>query len=185
MKLTSKTLAVIIVTSLALDVLALGKPAPSFRLRGSDGRTYTAKKMTRGKPVLLVFFTAGCPHNVHGIADMNRLVKMLRGRVRLMGITNLNAKETRLFALKHHTRFPVLADPKAKTIAGFGATASLDNALVLANGTTVKMWNGYNQSTLKQLEAELRRQHGPSLSLDLASFPKDRQSGCPFPEEAH
>ena len=178
MKNPLKIVTAIGVSSLMLSAFAWNKPAPAFSALGSDGKHYTLKNLTASKPVLLMFFSAGCPHNAHGIEDMNRMSAMLKGKVRVAGMVNLDAAQTKQLAAKYHAKVPILSDLSAKTIMGFGASAGLDNALVLANGQIAKSWNGYNQSTIRQFEAELRKSGGPDLKLNLGSLPKDRQSGC-------
>lgn len=180
MKIKTQLCAIAAMTALSLSAFAGNKPAPAFSEVGSDGKRYTVKTLTNGKPVLIMFFAAGCPHNVHGIEDMNRLQALLGGSVRLAGMTNLDAKQTKQFAAKHHAKFPILSDPDGKVIAAFGAVGGLDNALVLANGEVVKRWIGYDQATLRQFESELQKAGGPALKLNIDSLPKDRQAGCAF-----
>jgi peroxiredoxin len=170
-------------TLLAVFVISLAafgheKPVPSFSLKGTDGKTYTAKSFSQGKPILLVFFSAGCPHNVEGIKDMNRLDSMLGGKVRIVGMTNLDLKQAQILAYNHHATFPILADPTGMTIGKFGGQAGLDNALILPDGHIAKVWNGYNRSTLKQFQGLVGQRTPVKLHLSFSQFPKDREIGC-------
>lgn len=173
-------LSVFATVGLCMTAIAANKAAPKFTAPASDGKTYNVQSLTAGHPVLIMFFSAGCPHNVHGIEDMNRLAGQLDGRMRLAGMTNLDAAQTRQFAHKYHARFPILSDVKGKTVAAFGAGAGLDNALILLSGEVAGLWRGYNQATIKELERKLADHGGPKLHLDLSRLPKDRQSGCMF-----
>lgn len=154
------------------------KAVPSFTAKGTDGKTYNAKSLSAGKPTLMVFFAAGCPHNVPGIQDMNRLYGMLGGKVRLVGMTNLDPKKTKIFARNHQAKFPILADPSGMICGKFGADAGLDNALILPGGQIDHLWSGYDQTTLKQLESELKKKASVNVHLSLASFPQTRELGC-------
>jgi peroxiredoxin len=131
-----------------------------------------------GKPTLLMFFSAGCEHNQGGIKDLNRLQGLFGGRVRVAGMTNLDAHQTKELAKKYSAKFPILSDRMASTIGAFGGKAGLDNALILSNGQIAHLWSGYDRTTLKQVEILLARNHGPHLNLDFTSFPKDREAGC-------
>lgn len=158
---------------------ASGKPLPKFAEPGTDGKIYTEKSLSKRTPVLIMFFEAGCPHSPHGVEALNELQRSLNGKVVILGMINAGADKAKQFAKKFNASFPIIADLNGKVILKFGAQASLDNAL-LTSGSTVKIWNGYNQSTFKQLESMLRGSGGPSLHLDLSRIPKDRQSGCAF-----
>jgi hypothetical protein len=133
---------------------------------------------SEGEPVLLLFLSAGCPHNAHGIEDFNRLQKMLDGKVKVAGMVNLNLRQTKALSRLDKANFPILSDQMAGVIGKFGGQAGLDNALVLPNGEVTHLWHGYDQTTLTQVETLLKRNHSPNLNLDLSKFPKTRQSGC-------
>jgi peroxiredoxin len=175
---TCKILLFIAVTVLGASALGQNKSVPAFSAKGTDGKTYSKKSFSEGEPILLVFFSAGCPHNVQGIKDMNRLDRMVQGKVRIIGMTDLDVAQSQILAHNHHARFPILADPTGKTIGKFGGQSGLDNVLILPDGHIARVWNGYNRSTLKQFEALLGSRTHLQLNLTLSEFPKDREIGC-------
>jgi peroxiredoxin len=178
MKSISKTFISFAIAGLGLTAIAGPKPAPSFSLAASDGKTYTLKSLSHGKPLLLIFLSAGCPHNAHGIEDFNRLQSMFSGKINVAGMVNLNDHQAKALSKLDRARFPILSDQMAGVIGKFGGHAGLDNALILPNGEVAHLWHGYDQTTLAQVETLLKRNHGMSLNLDLSRFPKSRQSGC-------
>ena len=183
MKLHKSLLSLTTLVLGSLSAYAGEMTAPPFSAMASDGKHYNVQSLTSGQPVLMMFFSAGCPHNAHGIEDMNRLTKLAAGKIRIVGMTNLDAKQTKQFARNHHAKFPILSDSDGKVIAKFGALAGLDNVLILPNGKLAKKWTGYNQTTVGDVEAELSRRGYPALKLNVAHLPKDRQSGCAFGED--
>jgi peroxiredoxin len=178
MKLEPKIFAALVTLGFSIVAQAHHKPAPSFALKASDGNQYTLKTLGKGKPLLLIFFSAGCPHNKHGIKDANRLQSLLGEKVRIAGIANLDLRQSKLLSRAHHAKFPILSDEMAETIGKFGGSAGLDNALILPNGEVAHLWKGYDRNTLKQVETLIKKNQGPELNVDLSSFPKDRQAGC-------
>lgn len=174
--------------TLSIALAALGGAAdiqPSgskFKLRGSDGKSYSAAGSV---PTILVFFEAGCPHNAHGMVDMNHLSHQLKGKFRLLGITDQSERVAKKFARKYHSAFPILADPGGKTIHALGAEASLDTELLAPGGKILHKWMGYSRSTLGQLFKLAGERTGTRLSPDLGGFPRDRQSGCAFMLDMH
>lgn len=167
--------------SIALAAMLSGAaPIPSFSLQASDGHRYSTAALATGKPTIVIFLSAGCPHNPPGIRDMNRLVAELHGRVRVVGMTNLDPSRTRQFARKYGARFPVISDTDGKVIEAFGAKAGLDTAVVTPGGGLTETWTGYSRGTLRKLFADIAEHGGPKLDVDLSAFPKDRQSGCMF-----
>lgn len=184
-----KTLIASLLVLASLPVMAQEKDcackeAPKLAAKTATGKSAQAQllALTKGKPAVLVFLTAGCPHNPKGTADMNRLAKLLGPKVPVVGITNLDPKLVPTYAKKLRAEFPILPDPSAKAILGYGATHSLDIALLCDDGRVPKLWNGYDQGVLKQLLQEVAKHHGPVVKANLTAFPAERQSGCGFPQ---
>lgn len=166
--------------TLSIAAHGASEAVPAFSAKASDGKIYRGRMLTGGKPVLLMFFSAGCPHNEIGIRDMNRLLSVVGAQLRIMGMTNLDAAQTTRFADKYRAKFPILSDPTGSTIAKFGARAGLDTALILPDRRIDRLWSGYSQSTLRQLQSELAKHGKCNLKFSVVRFPAARQSGCAF-----
>ncbi len=156
------------------------KPMPNFSLKASDGNTYSQASLVK-KDTVVVFFSNGCPHNPKAAPDMNKLKAIFGSKVSIVGMSNLNATEAKAYANELNLKFPLLADPDGKIIEKFGATHSLDFALVCSKDKKIgKLWNGYSRTIIGELFAEIKHHGGPAIKADLSSFPTGRQSGCGF-----
>lgn len=155
-------------------------PMPSFKVAGTDGKTYTQDSLC-AKTTVVVFLKAGCPHNAKAAPDLNRFAKQLGPKVAFVGVTDLDVPKAKALVKELKLNFPVLADAKKSIVSGFGATHGLDLAVVCPKDRKVaKVWNGYSATILKEVVASLPEHGGPALKLDLSSYPKGRASGCGF-----
>lgn len=155
-------------------------PVPTFRLTTTDGKPFTTANLTARASVVL-FLKHGCPHNPKAVADLNRLAAQLGPRVPVVAMVNLDTAKARGYRAELGLKLPVVADPSGKTIAAFGATHSLDLALVGAGGRGVaRRWNGYNRTALAELVRMLPEQGGPRMTVDLSAYPSRLVSGCGF-----
>ncbi|QYK54459.1 MAG: redoxin domain-containing protein [Fimbriimonadaceae bacterium] len=158
----------------------LCSPLPSFSLKASDGKTYTQESVVK-KNTVVVFLAAGCPHNPKAAKDLNHLKSLLGDKVAMVGMTNMAGDKVKAYAEELGLKFPLISDSKGTVIEKFGATHSLDLALVCKEDRKIgKTWSGYNQTILTELFKELPKHGGPAMKVDLSSFPTARQSGCGF-----
>lgn len=147
---------------------------PAFELRASDGLTYTQQSLLK-KPTLVVFFNESCPHSKMAAPDFVKLKSMLGTQTALVGFTNLPADKVRAYAKELKLNFPLIAEGESGIIRRFGATHSLDLAVIdPQRKEVVKRWNGYSRSILEEAADLLNRK------LDLSTFPNSRASGCGF-----
>jgi len=156
-------------------------------VRGSDGRAYNLQSLTAGRPVFLVNFSDWAKPSA--FADMNRLSRMLAGKVRVVGVVYSSPREIPKLVKKHHVRFLLVGgtvdEPGSEVllIRQFGVGPDgrtvyvLASALVLPDGRMTHVWSGYNRSTLRQMEIDLRKSTGIRLSLDLSRFPRKLRVG--------
>lgn len=155
------------------------KNLTAFSMMGSDGRSYTLRNLTAGKPVLLVFFCNDLSGDAfRTFKDWNRLSKSLSGKVRVVGIVVGTAKENRDFIKSAGLRFLALRQ-ESNDFSLLSHIAPEDwrfyqmrNALVLADGRITHVWNGYSRQTLSEMELELKRYTGIKPRLNLSRFPQ-------------
>ncbi len=96
--------------------LAPGDRAPDFELADLSGKTVSLADITRGdRPVVLSFFGTWCVSCLEEMKDLAVIAKKYNAVVCLVGVDGDKDVLVR-FAAKHNLLFPVLWDPKAKTL---------------------------------------------------------------------
>jgi peroxiredoxin Q/BCP len=99
-----------------------GKKAPDFRLKGSDGKTYSLSDFN-GKFVVLYFYpkddTTGCTIEAKGFNKAQDNFKRLNAVV--LGISKDSIDSHKRFCSKYSLRFLLLSDPGNKVIKEYGA----------------------------------------------------------------
>lgn len=174
-----------------------------FHLAGSDGRQNTVETLTNGEPVLLFNFEFVFSDYVHQVAtgleypnrvaDLNRLARLTKNSMRVVGLTRATMKDNKRLAKKYGIQFLLLGQDGIKEHdfdgeglyqelqldGGMfqGAIGNLQNALILPNGKLLAIWPGYSRASLTQVKRMVRRYTGKQLSLDVSKFPRRRQVG--------
>lgn len=93
-----------------MTALAMGIKAPDFELKTLDGRFSLSEELRKG-PVVLAFFKVSCPTCQYAFPFLERLYKAYGNRgVRLVGVSQNDAKETVAFAKDFGLTFPLLLD---------------------------------------------------------------------------
>lgn len=99
----------------------VGKPAPEFALKTTDGTTVSLKSL-RGKKVVLYFYpkdeSPGCTKEACSFRDNSSILKS-RG-VEVLGVSLDSIESHRRFADINHLPFPLLSDPDAVVSKSYG-----------------------------------------------------------------
>lgn len=179
----NKTIFTAIAATLAVFATAKQDPCVdinAFSLKATDGKTYNKAAIT-AKPTIVLFMSAGCPHNPKATPDFNRLKAQLGTKVNLIAVTNMGLTEAKAYGKTLKAQFPIIADQKGTLIKMFGAKHSLDLGLVCAKDQKIAgHWEGYSKEILQEIVTSLPSHGGPALKLDYSKYPKTRQSGCSF-----
>ncbi|HVT11790.1 MAG TPA: hypothetical protein VHE55_05955 [Fimbriimonadaceae bacterium] len=182
-----------------------GIPLDPFHLTGSDGRQYTLETLLNGEPVLLFNLELDYADNwtdyahrklkglepPNRIADLNRLSRLTKGSMRVVGLTDGRAAQNRWLAKKYGIHFLLIGPDGTKeheldSMELFdalqldggmfqGAIGNLQNAIILPNGKLMAIWPGYSRASLTQVQRIVRRYGGRPLSFPVSSFPRRRQ----------
>ncbi len=98
-----------------MTALATGKKAPDFTLKTPDRKRFSlSEDLSRG-PVVLAFFKVSCPTCQYALPFFERLYKTYGNNgVRIIGISQNDAKETAAFLKEFGVTFPVLLDEMGK-----------------------------------------------------------------------
>lgn len=98
-----------------MTALATGVKAPEFALKTSDGRQFSLVDELANGPVVLAFFKVSCPTCQYAFPFLERLYKAYKDKgVKLVGVSQNDAKETAAFAKDFGVTFPILLDDTRK-----------------------------------------------------------------------
>lgn len=94
-----------------MTALAMGIKAPDFELKTLDGKRFSLSEELRKGPVVLAFFKVSCPTCQYAFPFLERLYKAYGNRgIKLVGVSQNDAKETVAFAKDFGLTFPLLLD---------------------------------------------------------------------------
>jgi peroxiredoxin len=94
-----------------MTALAMGIKAPDFELKTLDGKRFSLSEELRKGPVVLAFFKVSCPTCQYAFPFLERLYRAYGNRgVKLVGVSQNDAKETVAFAKDFGLTFPLLLD---------------------------------------------------------------------------
>src|ERR1700751_3601128 len=94
-----------------MTALATGGKAPEFELKTSDGKQFSLAEELSNGPVVLAFFKVSCPTCQYAFPFLERLHKEYGDKgVKVIGVSQNDAKETAAFNRQFGVTFPVLLD---------------------------------------------------------------------------
>lgn len=94
-----------------MTALASGTKAPNIELKTLDGKPFSLQDELSHGPVVLAFFKVSCPTCQYALPFLERLYKAYGHKgVKLVGVSQNDAKETAAFNKQFGITFPVLLD---------------------------------------------------------------------------
>src|SRR2546425_3985464 len=106
-----------------------GKPAPTFKLPASGGKTISLDDFANKKTVVLYFYpradTPGCTKEACGFRDA--LADYDQAKVAVLGISPDSVEDVTKFAQKFHLNFPLLADADHSIADAYGVWVKKQN----------------------------------------------------------
>lgn len=94
-----------------MTALATGTTAPEFDLHTLDGKRFSLREELAHAPVVLAFFKVSCPTCQYALPFLERLHQNYGDKgVKLIGVSQNDAKETAAFNRQFGVTFPVLLD---------------------------------------------------------------------------
>ena len=137
-----------------MTTLAAGATAPDFTLPGMDGKQFSLREaLTRG-PVVLAFFKVSCPVCQMTFPFLQRI--HAAGAVRIFGVSQNDAADTREFNQDFGVTFPTLLDSED---AGFPVSndygiASVPTIFVVEPGGRItNVIEGWRKREMEDLAA--------------------------------
>jgi peroxiredoxin len=98
-----------------MAVLTTGAKAPDFELKAMDGKRFVLRDELASGPVVLAFFKVSCPTCQYAFPFLERLERAYGHKgVRVIGVSQDNAKDTAAFTKEFGVTFPVLLDAPEK-----------------------------------------------------------------------
>ena len=127
MSLLNKYLALMLLVSLSSAAVSLevGDTAPNFKLRASDGNTYSLDQF-KGKQAIVIAwypkaFTSGCTIECKSLAEKGHLIKQYDVTYFMASVDNLEKNSA--FADSIEADFPLLSDPSKKVAKAYDVLA--------------------------------------------------------------
>jgi len=105
--------------------LKVGDMAPSFKLEGSDGKTYNLADYKGKSAVVLAWFpkafTSGCTIECKSLAEKGNLIKAYQAAYFMASVDATDGeKGNKAFAESEKADFPILSDPTKETARAYG-----------------------------------------------------------------
>ncbi len=124
------------------SAIEVGQTAPDFSLTNIDGQKMNLSDF-KGKAVILNFFASWCPPCRGEIPDFVELQKIYADKgFTFIGVSLVNSRESKDFALKMNINYPVLVDD-GKVSNLYGPVRSIPTTFVIDKGMkVVKMYIG-------------------------------------------
>jgi peroxiredoxin len=156
------------------------KQAPTFQLQNWDGKTVTIGG-PRAKPQFLIFVMDGCPCSVDAEPLFQKLYKRFEGKVEFLAVTDGTPEMAKKWSFHMLMPYPLASNPKTDVMAAFGADQSAYSVLLDREGAIVKLWPGYSQGILQEMNRLMAQEAGVEAQpFDAQYAPKEPLSGCRF-----
>jgi peroxiredoxin len=155
--------------------------APFFQVRDIDSKPVLLGGTSASKPQFIYFVMDGCPCSVDVEPLFQKLFEHFGQKVDFVAVTDAKPDIARRWSKQMLMPYGIVSDPKLEIIKAYGAESSAYSALVDQNGTIVKMWPGYSQGILDEMNTRMSDLVGEKKRpFDASYAPKEKASGCAF-----
>ena len=153
-----------------MQALDAGTAAPPFTMKDADGKSYSLPEALRQGPVLLAFFKVSCPVCQFTFPFLERLHQAVKGSsaVRLWGVSQNDAGDTRAFAQEYGLTFPLLLDEDGYPVSnGYGLTNVPTLFLVQPDGAIQISSVGFSRKDIEEAAEEFGKLTGQTIRVFL------------------
>lgn len=160
---------------------AKGEKVPLFNRTAVDGTQVDLAQMLKKGPVYLYFIMRGCPCSIEFQPFVQNLYSAYGGKVQFVGVTDGTPEQAKAFIKEFHPTFPIISEPSKKLMKEFKAQESTYSVLVAQNGRTAKMWPGWDQEMLTEMQQKISILTGlDNPGMNVSQAPLTPTSGCFF-----
>ena len=137
----------------------LGIVAPSFSVKGLDGKSYSLSSLLQKGPVVAAFLKVSCPVCQFTFPFLERLFKSYGGGdVAFLGISQDDAKATKEFTDAFGVTFPVALDEEGYPASNaYGLSMVPTIFLIDADGTAPRQQHGFREKGSGEYREGTRR----------------------------
>ncbi len=116
--------------TMAMEGLSVGSKVPELELKDIEGNKVDLR--AKSKKSILVFYRGSwCPYCMTQLKDLKKdLLSKIEGKANLYAISVDKQSTSKRMRDKFEINFPVISDPKAKSLKAFKIVNKLDEALV-------------------------------------------------------
>ncbi len=156
------------------------KPAHAFTLKDASGKEFNLGGLTASGPVVLIAVLDGCPCTTDSQPLFNTLAKRYDGKATFAALFTQGKARVPKWSENLSVKIPVLLDDDSKVCQAYGLENSVYTVLIRPDQTIEKIWPGYSQKMLTELDEKLAELTGtkPEQPFDVAYAPKEYSSGC-------
>jgi peroxiredoxin len=134
-----------------------------------------------GSPQFLYFIKNDCPCSVDAQPLYARLERRFGKKARFVAVTDGYPQEAEKWARQMDVQFPMVSDPSTAIMQAYAVPRSVYAVLIGKDGRIVKLWPGYGEGMLKEVNRLLAKELGEKEEpFDPQYAPKEPLSGCKF-----
>lgn len=153
--------------------------APEFKLKDVNGKEWALVDLVKTGPVVVISIKDECPCSVDSQPLFNEIAKRFEGKATFVGLFNETAEKAKTYIKNNSVSFPVLIDASLDAFKAYKAERSVYVTYINPKGEIVKMWPGYWDKMLLELDGFLSKDTGITPEpFDPKYAPVAKSSGC-------
>ncbi len=131
------------ISTLVLGEVTIGREAPDFSLKDTEGNLITLSDYKDKNVVVLDFFTSWCPTCVRYLNEVNKCYEAYKAEGLIVIGVNIQESEAKVKKLvkKHSLDYPVVLDLKAEAASRYGVRGVPYMVIIDKNGKII--WTGH------------------------------------------
>ncbi len=150
----------------------VGKSAPAFSAKATDGKSYSLDNVGKKAPMIMVFWKNPCPHNPRASKLINSIVDAYKGKVNFVGVVNSDGDGAKSFQKQFGPNYPILNDGDKSIIKDYKMSKSIQFVVVDKDKKVETIIGGYSKDSMDKLNAAMAKAAGmKEASLDFSNAP--------------